>query len=216
MIFQTADFAVHDVQRGQLHMKRNEIDRRSLLQTFGAAGMLSALPAGGNIIHEVAQSNQEATQPTNHIKFAVIGVDHSHIRSMTAAVLRGGGELAAFYATPETVASFQRRYPNAKLAASEDEILNDKSIQLVCSASIPNLRAPLGIRVMQHGKDFLSDKPAITTLEQLADVRKAIQETGRIFGIMYGRLESRATMHAGTLVKGGAIGRVVQTVQLAP
>jgi predicted dehydrogenase len=69
---------------------------------------------------------------------------------------------------------------------------------------------------MRHGKDFLVDKPGITTLDQLAEVRRAIQETGRIFGIMYGRLDSRVTLHAGVLVKAGAIGRVVQTLQLAP
>jgi predicted dehydrogenase len=103
-----------------------------------------------------------------------------------------------------------------KAARSEDEILNDPSIQLVCSAAIPDLRAPLGIRVMRHGKDFLSDKPAITSLEQLAEVRRTVEETRRIFAIFYGRLESRATMHAGALVKSGAIGRVAQTIQLAP
>jgi predicted dehydrogenase len=103
-----------------------------------------------------------------------------------------------------------------KVARAEDEILNDSTIQLVCSAAIPHLRAPLGVRAMRHGKDFLSDKPAITTLEQLADVRLAIQETGRMFSIMYGRLESRATTHAGALLKEGAIGRVIQTIQLAP
>jgi predicted dehydrogenase len=47
-------------------------------------------------------------------------------------------------------------------------------------------------------------------------VRRTIQETGQIFGIMYGRLASRATLHAGDLVKGGAIGRLVQALQLAP
>jgi predicted dehydrogenase len=103
-----------------------------------------------------------------------------------------------------------------KVARSEDEILQDASIQLICSAAVPDLRAPLGVRAMRHGKDFLSDKPAITTLKQLSDVRRAVQETGRIFGILYGRMESRATTYAGTLVKSGAIGRVVQTIQLAP
>jgi len=100
---------------------------------------------------------------------------------------------------------------------SEDEILNDRSIQLVAGAPIPDQRAPLGIRVMRHGKDFLSDKPGIITLEQLAQVRAAIKETGRIYAIMYSeRLEVRAAVKAGELVKAGAIGRVVQTVNLAP
>jgi predicted dehydrogenase len=43
---------------------------------------------------------------------------------------------------------------------------------LVLSSAIANERAPLGIRVMKSGKDFMSDKPGITTLEQLAEVRK--------------------------------------------
>jgi predicted dehydrogenase len=133
-------------------------------------------------------------------------------------VIRGGGQLAAFYTTlPKAIADFKRIYPDARLAASEDEILNDASIQLVASASIPNLRAPLGIRVMQHGKDFLSDKPAVTTLEQLAEVRRVTAKTGRMFAIMYSeRLEVRAAVQAGYMIKDGAIGKVVQTINIAP
>jgi predicted dehydrogenase len=115
------------------------------------------------------------------------------------------------------LADFQKRYAGVKVAASEDEILNDPSIQLVASAGIPDLRAPLGVRVMRHGKDYLSDKPGIVTLPQLAEVRQAIKETGRMFAIMYSeRLEVKAAVQAGVLVKAGAIGRVVQTVNLAP
>ena len=40
------------------------------------------------------------------------------------------------------------------------------------SSAIPDQRAPMGIRVMQHGKDYMADKPGITTLEQLAEVRR--------------------------------------------
>jgi predicted dehydrogenase len=70
---------------------------------------------------------------------------------------------------------------------------------------------------MKHGKDFLSDKPAITTLEQLADVRKVSAETGKMFAIMYSeRLEVPAAVQAGYLVKAGAIGKVVQTINIAP
>ena len=70
---------------------------------------------------------------------------------------------------------------------------------------------------MQHGKDYMVDKPGITSLEQLADVRRVQKETGRIYSIMYSeRLENRATIRAGELVKAGAIGRVVQTIGLGP
>jgi len=70
---------------------------------------------------------------------------------------------------------------------------------------------------MRHGKDYLSDKPGITTLEQLAAVRKAIAETHRIYAILYSeRLEVKAAVKAGELIKAGAIGRVVQTINIAP
>ncbi len=171
----------------------------------------------GQVTQEVATEPVREHPPERRIRFAVIGLDHSHINGITDTIRRSGGELVSVLsANRQALAGFQKRYDGVRVARSEDEILNDSSIQLVCSAAIPNLRAPLGVRVMRHGKDFLCDKPAVTTLEQLADVRRTVQETGRIFGIMYGRLESKATMHAGTLVKDGAIGRVLQTVQLAP
>jgi predicted dehydrogenase len=189
--------------------------------------MLSALPeaafglhpGNGSIAHEIAAPGDDAeAKPKYSIRFGVIGLDHNHIMGITAAVIRGGGELVAFYSTlPRAIADFQKAFPQARLAKSEDEILSDPSIQLVASASIPNLRAPLGVRVMKHGKDFLSDKPAATTLEQLAEVRKVSAETGRMFAIMYSeRLEVRAAVEAGYLVKAGAIGKVVQTINIAP
>jgi len=124
----------------------------------------------------------------------------------------------SFYAKePELIKAFAQRYPNAKVVKSEREILEDPSVQLVVSASIPDERAPLGILVMQHGKDFMVDKPGIISLQQLEEVRKVQQATKRIYSIMYSeRFENRATVKAGELVKAGAIGRVVQTIGMGP
>jgi predicted dehydrogenase len=148
----------------------------------------------------------------------VIGINHAHIYGQAGAVQRGGGELVAVYAKePDLLAEFQKRFPQAKAARSEAEILEDDSIRLVLSSSIPAERAPLGIRVMQHGKDYMADKPGITSLEQLAEVRRVQAATRRIYSIMYSeRFENRATVKAGELVKAGAIGRVVQTIGLGP
>lgn len=200
--------------------KTGKVDRRELLKAMGSAGMLTALPqmaSGGRTVHEVAAPGQDVA-PTHSIKFSVIGLDHGHIMSMTAAMIRGGGQLVAFHGTPPAaVANFQKRYPQAKQVKSEDEIINDPSIQLIACASIPDLRARIGIRAMQHGKDFLVDKPGVTTLEQLAEVRKAIAATKKKFAIMYSeRLEVKAGVKAGELIQAGEIGKVVQVVSLAP
>ena len=152
------------------------------------------------------------------IKFGVIGLNHGHIYGQTRAVIRGGGELVSFYAKePELVAAFQKEFPQARLARTEAEILEDKALQLVVSASIPNERAPLGIRVMQHGKDFMVDKPGVTSLAQLAEVRRVQRQTRRIYSILYSeRLENPATIRAAEMVRAGAIGKVVQTIGLGP
>jgi predicted dehydrogenase len=203
------------------------VDRRSFLKTMGSASLYPALPVSafaassftGSVAQEVAQPAQVAPAlPANSVRFAVAGMSHDHIYGMVDAMIRGGGALVSVYAAePERGVAFLKRYPQARAARSEDEILNDPSIQLVLSSAIPNQRAPLGIRVMQHGKDFLSDKPGVTTLEQLAAVRNAIAQTKRIFAIMYSeRLEVKAAVRAGELVQAGAIGKVIQTTNIAP
>jgi predicted dehydrogenase len=152
------------------------------------------------------------------LRFGVVGVNHAHIYGMVDAVVGGGGELASFHARePDLAAAFARRYPGARRASDERAILEDPSITLVVSSIIPNERAPLGIRAMELGKDFACDKPGIISLAQLAEVKRVQAETKRIYSIVYSeRLESRATVRAGELVRDGAVGTVVQTVGLGP
>lgn len=193
-------------------------------------GLALATGLSGMAADAIAQSTTRGDAPTegaparaapeakHRVPFGVIGLDHGHIYAITDAMIRGGGVLTAFYASDaKQVSAFRRRYPGVRLARSEDEIIEDKTIKLVCSAAIPALRAPLGIKVMRAGKDYLSDKAAIVTLAQLAEVRATIKATGRKFGIMYSeRLEVPAAVMAGQMVHDGAIGRVIQTINLAP
>ncbi|GAB3921492.1 Gfo/Idh/MocA family protein [Larkinella terrae] len=207
-------------------MKRQANRRRFIKESVAtAAGLagLSALPnellAATEPPHSLPLVGRSARpQGAPRIRFSAIGLNHGHIYGQVEAVIRGGGQLVSFYAKePELAAAFTKRYPEAKLAKSEKEILDDNSIQLVVSAGIPDERAPLGIRVMKAGKDYMADKPGITTLEQLAEVRKVQKETKRIYSIMYSeRFENKATIKAGELVKAGAIGKVIQTIGLGP
>jgi predicted dehydrogenase len=203
------------------------VNRRQFFRNAGAASMVSVMPelmmadpAGqSNLTHEVAQPTPEAlAPPTETVNFAVCGMSHDHIYGMVDAITRGGGKLVAAYgAEAIKVARFKKTYPGVKMVTSPEEILNDKGVQLVLSSTIANERAPLGVRAMKAGKDFLSDKPGITTLEQLEAVRKTLAETGRVYGIMYSELlEVKAAVYAGELVRQGAIGRVIQTINIAP
>jgi predicted dehydrogenase len=207
-------------------MKPIQSNRRKFIRNVAASAaglaILPALPknASANKSFKDAPGTGDYKIYTGppRIRFSVIGINHGHIYSMTDAVIRGGGEFVSFYAVEQNLRDpFAIKYPQAKIAAREQEILEDKSIQLILSSIIPDERAPLGIKVMRHEKDYMVDKPGIISLEQLAEVRKVQKETKRIYSIMYSeRFENRATVKAGELVKAGAIGKVVQTIGLGP
>ena len=152
------------------------------------------------------------------IRFGVIGINHGHIYGMADQLLDAGAELVAFFAPEDDLAAeFSNKFPQARRARSKAEVLEDDSLALIASAGIPNERAPLGLEVMRHGKDYLSDKPGFTTLQQLDEARRVQRETRRIYSVCYSeRFQNRATVRAGELVQAGAIGRPLQTVGLGP
>lgn len=152
------------------------------------------------------------------IRFATIGLNHSHIYGQTNLLLRAGAELVSFYAPEDDLAAaYATAFPQARRVDSREAILEDESVQLVISAAIPDERAPIGLAAMRHGKDYMADKPGFTTLAQLDEARRVVAETGRIYSICFSeRFENAATVKAGQLVQQGAIGRVVQTIGLGP
>ena len=96
-------------------------------------------------MHEIAVPEQGEEKPKYSVKFAVCGMSHDHIYGMIEAVRSGGGVLVAAWAgEPDKIAGFRKRFPDVKVVATQDEIINDKSIQLVLSSQVANERAPLG------------------------------------------------------------------------
>jgi predicted dehydrogenase len=151
-------------------------------------------------------------------RFAAIGLDHGHIYGMCNGLSEAGAELVSvFDPDPSKVAAFVKTYPGVSVASSEEAVLNDPNVQLIASASIPCDRGPLGLRVMEHGKDYFTDKPPFTSLEQLAAARSKVQETGRKYAVYYSeRLHVEAAVHAGRLLQEGAIGRVLSVIGFGP
>jgi predicted dehydrogenase len=152
------------------------------------------------------------------IRFAVIGINHNHIFGQVNALLGAGATFAGFFAPEEDLAAdFAARYPQARRFDSSARILDDPNIALVASAGVNADRAALGIEVMRAGKDFMSDKPGMTSLAQLEEVRHVQAETKRIYSIYYSEhFAVRCVVRAGELVRAGAIGTVVNTVGLGP
>src|SRR5688572_12242967 len=126
-------------------MTTPRLGRRQFLKEITAAAAVVPAASGEVFLPERAgkrlgtevshQAAPVAQKGPAKIRFAVIGINHGHINGQTTAVIRGGGELVAMYAKePDLTAEFVKRFPQAKVARSENEILEDKSIQLVVSA----------------------------------------------------------------------------------
>ncbi|MCC6578972.1 MAG: Gfo/Idh/MocA family oxidoreductase, partial [Phycisphaeraceae bacterium] len=155
--------------------------------------------------------------PSGTFHFAAIGLDHGHIHGQTSGLMDAGATLKWVYdADAKKAGEFADKY-GGQVASCEAQVLEDPQVKLVASAAIPNLRSPLGIRCMEHGKDYFCDKTPMTTLQQLDDARAAVKRTGRKYFCYYSeRLHTESGMYACDLISMGAIGRVLQVIGTGP
>lgn len=149
---------------------------------------------------------------------AAIALDHGHVYGMCGGLVEAGAKVKWVYdPDPEKVRKFRESFPDAKAARSEDEILSDPEVKLVCSAAVTSERCALGLRVMAAGKDYFTDKAPLTTLEQLAAAKKSVRETGRKYMVYYSeRLHVEAAVFAGQLIEKGAIGKPIHIDGFGP
>jgi predicted dehydrogenase len=150
--------------------------------------------------------------------FAAMHLDHGHINGMCNGLTEAGAELRWIYdPDPAKVTKLRARFPKARIARAPDEILADPNVRLVAAAAIPCERGPIGLRVMEAGKDYFTDKAPFTNLEQLAAARAAVAATEQKYMVYYSeRLHVESAVHAGELVAQGAVGRVIQVIGLGP
>ncbi|MEM8953632.1 MAG: Gfo/Idh/MocA family oxidoreductase [Verrucomicrobiota bacterium] len=150
--------------------------------------------------------------------FAATALDHGHIYGQCNGLIEAGAELRYVYdPDPAKMEAFCETYPRARPVDCLERLLEDDEIKLIAAAAIPSERGPLGIRVMEAGKDYFTDKTPFTSLEQLADAREAVARTGRKYMVYFSeRLHVECAMHAGDLIQDGVIGEVVQVIGLGP
>jgi predicted dehydrogenase len=149
---------------------------------------------------------------------AAIGLEHGHIFGMCQSLEAAGANVVKVHdEDPKKIEQFNKLFPNAKVVSSEQEILEDNSIKLVATAHVPSERGPLGLRVLDHDKDFFTDKAPFTTLAQLEAARKKVKQTGKIWAVCYSeRVQNESAVFAGHVIEQGAIGRVIQVIGLGP
>lgn len=160
---------------------------------------------------------QPVVQPGD-FTFAAAALDHGHIYGMCNGLIEAGATLKWVYdPDPQKIEQFLKQYPQTNVAPSLETILSDASVKLVAGAAIPAERCALGLKVMDAGKDYFTDKAPLTTLAQLAAAKTKVAETGHKYAVYYSeRLHVESAVFAGQLVRDGAIGRVIQTLGMGP
>ncbi|WP_338608087.1 Gfo/Idh/MocA family oxidoreductase [Pelagibacterium nitratireducens] len=153
------------------------------------------------------------------LRFAAIGIDHGHIFDHVKGLMRAGAEFVGYCpqtSIPGLMDTFAQTYPDTP-QIDRETLLADESIDIICTAAIPRDRAGIAIAAMRAGKDVMSDKPGVTTFDQLDDIRKAVLETRKIFSICFSERHCvRSAVKAGKLIADGAIGTVIQTIGTGP
>jgi predicted dehydrogenase len=150
--------------------------------------------------------------------FAAAYLDHGHINGQCKGLNEAGATLKyVFDPQRERAEALAAQFPGAKVVDHFEQILDDPEVQLVAAAAIPCNRCSIGCQVLRAGKHYFTDKSPFTTLEQLAEARRTVNETGRKYAVYYSeRLHVECAVHAGKLIEEGTIGRVLQVLNLAP
>ncbi len=150
--------------------------------------------------------------------FAAVALDHGHIYGQCKGLTEAGGDLRYVYdPDPAKVDKFCKTFPGVQPLPSLEAVLEKSEIKLVAAAAVPSERGPLGLQVMDAGKDYFTDKTPFTTMAQLEAARAKVRETGQKYMVYYSeRLHVEAAVRAGQLIEQGAIGRVVQVMGMGP
>ncbi|MGL5434596.1 MAG: Gfo/Idh/MocA family protein [Lachnospiraceae bacterium] len=169
-------------------------------------------------MHYAPKGKPAPVVKAGQFKIAAVALDHDHIYGMCNGLTEAGAEIKWVYdPDPAKMNEFLEKFPQAACADSLEQVLADEEIQLVAAAAIPSERCPLGIKVMNAGKDYFTDKTPLVSLEQLEMAKVTAKRTGKKYMVYYGeRLHVESAVFAGQLVKQGAIGRVIQVIGMGP
>ena len=91
--------------------------------------------------------------------FSAVRLDHGHIYGMCNGLTEAGGTIKYVYdKDPRKVDAFLKAFPTAKAAKCEEEALEDPDTHMIAGAAVTSERCALGLRAMEAGKDYFTDK----------------------------------------------------------
>jgi scyllo-inositol 2-dehydrogenase (NADP+) len=127
-----------------------------------------------------------------------------------APVIRGvrGMELACILERHTNNA--KQRYPEVRIARSLDEMLSDKTINLVVVATPNDTHFSYTKAALEAGRDVVVDKPLTPNFAEAEQLARLAAERGRLFTVYQDRRWDGAFLTVKKLVQSGALGTVME------
>ena len=160
---------------------------------------------------------QPVVKPGEFVVSAV-RLDHGHIYGMCNGLTEAGATLKYVW-DPDSkkVEAFLKAFPQARPASSEEEALSDPETHMIAGAAVTSERCALGLKAMDAGKDYFTDKAPFTTLAQLSAAKEAVARTGKKYMVYYAeRLHDEGAILAGYIAHSGDIGKVISVNGFGP
>ena len=95
-------------------------------------------------------------------------------------------ELVGIYDIKEERCELAREN-NVKAYESFEDVLADSSVELIVCATYNDCHKDIAIRAMKAGKNVISEKPVTMCSEDLAEMIKVSEETGKLFTVHQNR-----------------------------
>ena len=145
------------------------------------------------------------------VRFGFLGagsiVIHRHALELST---NEDAELVAVYDPIKSRAeSLAKTYGIKKVASSEEELINDKSLDAIVVATPNSEHARLTIAALKAGKHVLCEKPMATTLEDAAKMIETAKAMGKKLMIGHNQCLMAPHLKAKKLIKEGIIGDVL-------
>lgn len=135
------------------------------------------------------------------------------LRSVVNRVLAKGEErlkvVAVYDPDPLAINEARAQFGEIRVCESEAELLAMEEVGWVFIGSFNHRHAAQAIAALRAGKDVFCEKPLATTLGDCVAVRRAVEETGRIFALGLVLRYSPHYRKLRSLVEAGAIGPLV-------
>ncbi len=150
--------------------------------------------------------------------FAVLGLVHGHINGIIAGLKGCGATLKSFWDEDEKRCSdFSLRYPEAEQCKSVDDILDDKSINLVINCIRPDLRCLLSVKCLEKGKNVFSDKPGFLKVSEYEKLKEARDKSNKHYYIYFSeKFHSESSILTQNIIDSGRVGNIFHYIGTGP